>query len=582
MADERIVQVVELDLDYCTRTWGQSPCMASFSSGNVRRCYNTFPTCQYKQAFNKTSMTLRFIEQSFPVKVGDYMPALVSVSGREQKVNIGGFVADMEGLGERARVDISITDFPSRDVQTDKYWAGRMDGSAQTNEGGYDPLDRGSFWSKLKARNPNYAGRPLRVIQAHYTASGALVYDKVRHYVITEIDGPSDSGSVKVIAKDILALADNEKALAPKTSQGRLRDDITASQTSFAISPASLAGTYPASGTLVVGSEIMTFSRSGATFTVVRGRQGTQAATHSVNDTVQVAFNVNRTRADSVIRNLLVNYANIPSSYINFSEWQAEFDRWGGTLVLDACICKPTGVTKLLSEISQLGITLWWDELAQKIRIKLNRPPEEVPKIISDRNNIMSIKSEDNEDERATQVSLWTVQIDPTKDLNQDNFIRNYITVYVDGESPNYHNETTTKTIYTRWLNQGNDAGAKIITGRLLMRYRHAPVTYTIKLDAKDDLQLTEVVQLDSHVATDLTGLPDGRLTQVFYRADDKAGSTITAKLQRFLYDSRFGYITENSRPNYNSSSEAQKLRGAYFVGPSLTFADGRGPYRFI
>lgn len=570
-------------MDYCSRTWGNAPCMASFASGNVRKCYNTFPTCQYKQAFNKTTLTLRFIEESFPVKAGTYIPALKSVSGHEQEVNIAGFDPKIGGLGVRASVRVDIEDFPDRDTQTDKYWSGRMDGSAQTNEGGYDPLNRGSFWTKFKARNPNYAGRTCRVIQAEISQSGTIIPIKTRSYVIEEINGPADSGKVTIVAKDILSLADNEKALAPVTNVGKLAADISETDTTLVLTPPNVGvADYATSGWVTVGSEIMSFTRAGNTMTIVRGRLGTQAASHSANDTVQQAYRVNNVRAEVVIRDLLVNFAKIPASYITMSDWTAEMDRWGSTLILNACICKPTNVTKLLAEISQLGITLWWDEIAQKIRLKLNHPPEETPQVISDRNNIISIKSEDNDDERATRVSLWTVQIDPTKELSAENFKRSYITAYVDGEHVNYHNESRTKEIHTRWLNQGNDAGAKIITGRLLMRYRHAPITYTVKLDAKDDLELTEVVQLDSHVATDITGIPDGRLTQVFYRADDRAGSTITAKLQRFLYDSRFAYITENSRPSYNASSQAQKDRGAYFVGPSLTFADGTGPYRFI
>lgn len=583
MSDEKIVQVVEIDLDYCTRTWGSGACLAAFGGGVVRKCYNTFPTCNYKQAYNKTSLTLKFIEPSYSVKSGDYIPALVSASGgSEQEVNIAGFSDRASGLGVRASVKVTILDFTSRDVGIDKYWDERIIGTAQTDEGGYDPLDRGTFWTKIKARNPNYGGRPMRVIQAHYNTAGALVYDKVRHYIITEIDGPSDAGRVVIEGKDILALADDVKALAPHTSQGRLLADIDAVQTTATLSPAGIGAGYSTSGRVTIGSEIIYFTRSGDVLTLQRGRLGTVAASHTANDTVQEAFHVSLVRADTVIRDLLVNYGNIPSSYINFSEWQAEFDKWGSTMFLSATICKPTGVATLISEINNLGVTVWWDELAQKIRIKLNHPPEETPVTINDRNNIISIKQEDNDTSRTTRVSLWSVQIDPTKDLSKENFLRNYITVYVDGENVNFYNESTTKTIYTRWLNHGADAAAKIITGRLLLRYRSAPVTYTVVLDAKDDLKLTDVVSLQSYVATDITGNALPILAQVFYRADGRAGSTITAKLQRFLFNARYGGITENTRPVYNSSSDAQKLKGTYLVGPSLVFADGSGAYRFI
>lgn len=582
MLGEKIVQWVEIDYDFCTEEFGVAPCMAALSINTPHKCFNSFPTCSYKQAYNKGVNTLRFIEPSYAVKDGNYIPALSSVSGREQEVNIAGFNNRAVGLGVRASVKINIKDFVDRDTLTDKYWNERMSGAAQYDGVGYDPMDRGSFWTKFKARNPNYAGRPLRVYEGHFTDAGALIADNVRHYVISDIAGPSGTGQVTIEAKDILSLADDAKAIAPVTSRGRVASEMDASQTTLTLTPTGIGAEYAASGYVTVGSEIMKFTRSGDVLTVDRGVLGTQAATHAVNDSVQEAFHVSLERADSVIRKLLIDYARIPSAYIDFAEWQAEFDRWGSTFVLSATICKPTGVAKLISEINNLGVTVWWDELAQKIRIKLNHPPEENPVSINDRNNIISIKQEDNDESRTTRVSLWTVQIDPTRELSNDNFLRNYITVFVDGENPNFYDEETTKTINTRWLNHGADAAAKIITGRLLLRYRTAPNTYTVVLDAKDNLKLTDVVSLESHVVTDVTGRSLPTLAQVFYRADTKAGSQITAKLQRFLYEARYGNITENDRPDYDNSTAEERLKGTYWVGPSLTFSDGSPAYRFI
>lgn len=583
MAGERIVQIVEIDIDTCSRTWGVSPCMAAFGSGVVRKCYNTFATCQYKQAYNKTVNTLRFIEPSYSVKNGNYIPALVSVGGYAQEVNIAGYASNIGGLGKRASIDITLLDFTDRDTLTDKYWSQRMDGTAQTDEPGYDPITRGTFWTKFKARNPNYAGRPLRVIQAHYDASGALVYDRVRNYVMDSIKGPGNSGRVTITAKDILALADDEKALAPAQNAGRLLEDIDDLVTTATLTPAGIgASEYPASGFATIGSEIVRFTRSGDVLTLTRGQKDTQAAKHNANDTVQVAFNVDRVRADTVIYQLLTQFGNIPTSWINLSEWTAEFDRWGANLYLSATICKPEGVAKLVGEINQLGITVWWDEVSQKIRIKLNHPPSETPDVWSDRNNIISITQEDNDDERATRISLNTVQIDPTKGVSDDNFKRSYLAVFVDGEHPDMYGESRTKTINSRWLNHGADSTAWIIARRLLNRYQIAPITFTVKVDYKDDVALTDVIELQSHVATNETGAETPILTQVFYRKDDRAGSDLTVYLQRFQFNARYGVITENSRPNYNASSEAQKLKGSYFVGPSLVFADGRGPYQFV
>lgn len=583
MSGDRLVQVVEIDTDYCTLTWGTSPCNAAFGLDIVRKCYNTFGTCSFQQAYNKGVLTTKFIESSFPVKTGNYIPTLISATtGYEQEVNIAGFSSKVGALGVRANISVTFSDMPTRDVLTDKYWQQRMSGAAQTDEPGYDPLDRGSFWTKFKARNPNYAGRPIRIIEAIIGVDGTLTYQKTRHYVMDEIKGPDRSGNVTVTAKDALSLADDKKALAPLGSRGMLMNDINDSQTSITLAPVGIGPEYPVSGVVVVGSEIMTFTRAGDVMTVVRGQKGTQAASHSVNDTVQLCYNVEKDRAGAVIRDLLVNYGNIPASYIPVAEWQAEFNRWGSSLKLSATICKPTSVVQLIGEINQLGITIWWDEIEGLVRLMLNHPPDEAPVEWTDRNNIISITTEDNDDERATRIEMWTVQIDPTKDVSKENFARGYLAVGVLEETPNMFGIPRTHTIHNRWLNHGADSAVKVITGRLLNRYRRAPVTYNVTIDAKDDPKLTDVISLETYVATNDTGKIVPKLTQVFYRKDAKSGSRIDVKLQGFQFDQRYGRITENSRPTYPLSTEAQKVKGTYICGPSLVFADGRRAYQLI
>ena len=583
MAAREIVQTVEIDAQQCTRTFGVAPCLASLGAGNLRKCFNTFGTCSYKQGFNNGVNTLKFIEASYPVSGDTYFPCVKSITGYEQEVNIAGFNPNLGGLGRRAQVNIKMADFPYGDVLTDKYWDERISGAAQIDEGGYSPIGRGSFWSKFKARMPNFAGRALRVRNGYYNTDGTLTFTKTRSYVISEINGPDSSGDYTIIAQDILALADDDKAQAPFPSQGRLAADITASDLTATLTPAGIGNAeYPETGAITVGSEIMGFTRVNNTLSLTRGRLGTQAATHSANDSVQLAYRVVNRRADLVIADLLMTYARIPASWIPAAEWGAEMNRWGGSLILNATICQPTGVTTLLGEISQLGLTLWWDEVAQLIRLRVNRPNEEIAGVISDRNSIMSVIRKDEDSQRATQISFRSVQNDPTKGVSKDNFLRTYTSIFVDAESPDFYGDSRIKTIYSRWLNQGDDAASKIVTSRLLNRYKQAPVNYEIIVDQKDELELLDVVNLLTYASTDETGRPRQTLCQVFSRSEDKAGSTVKLKLQAFQFLAEYGFITENSRAVYSASNEEDRRVGTYFVGNSLSFSDGRGPYKFV
>lgn len=583
MAVRDIVQTVEIDAQQCTRTFGVAPCLATLSAVSPRKCFNTFQTCTYKQGFNNGINTLKFIEASYPVSGDNYFPCVKSISGYDQEVNIAGFNPNLGGLGKRAQITIKMADFPYGDVLTDKYWRERITGAAQVDEPGYDPIDRGSFWSKFKARTPNFSGRGLRVRNAYYNADGTLSFTKTRSYVISELNGPDTNGDYTIVAKDILSLADNDKAQAPRVSRGRLLADIGIADTTATLSPTGIGNSeYPESGWATIGSEIVRFTRVSNVLTLARGVLGTQPATHSVNDTVQVGYRANNLRVDVVIRDLLVNYAGIDPAWIPAGQWADEVDRWGGTLILNSMICQPTGVTNLLGEICELGLTLWWDEVAQLIRLRMNRPNEVPTGELSDRDSFITIARKDEDNQRATRVAFWSVQIDPTKGLSKENFLRNYISVFVDAESPNFYGQSITKTIYNRWLNQGNDAATKIITGRLLNRYKRAPVNYEVTVDVKDELELLDVININSYAATDDTGRPVPALCQVFYRADDKAGSTVKLKLQAFQYDENYAYIAPNPTPVYSLASGAQKERYGFIVGPSLSFSDARPAYQIV
>ena len=47
------VVFVELDMDYCTRIYGTSPCTAAVGVTGAAKCYNTYATCQDTANYNK-------------------------------------------------------------------------------------------------------------------------------------------------------------------------------------------------------------------------------------------------------------------------------------------------------------------------------------------------------------------------------------------------------------------------------------------------------------------------------------------------------------------------------------------------
>jgi len=579
-------EYVELDLDYCDRTFGFGSCTAALAGTVARKCFNTFYTCRKLSVYNKSFLTYRFVQPrpNYP-KGATVFPLLVSTSGRSATVNIAGSDPRMESLGERGTVTANFIDTVYHDRFVDKYADGRIDGTAQLSGIGYNPELQGTFWNKFKARNPNYAGRPMRVITAYLDGDVVTVL-ATRHFVISEMDGPDNNGNVTIKGKDILYLADNDKAVAPRQSRGQLVAGITVDVgQSFTLNPATIGDEYAVSGFGTIGSELVQFTRVGDVVTLTaRGLNGTTAATHAVNDTFQQTYSPRLKRIDEVIRELLVDYASINPAFIPFAAWQAEIERWAPSLTLTTDILKPTGVNELIGELAVLGISIWWDEVLQTIGLKVNRPPDtDVVKQINDFAHITEVSQEDRDADRLTEVLFNTIVIDPTKSITDSaNYLRGFYLADADAKSPLAYGDTKIKEINCRWLNHGNDALVKILSKRLLNRFNKQPVRYEINLDIKDDVALTDVIDMQSFVISDDTGASRSQLMQVISREDIIQGHSLKIACQSFAFDERYAYITENTRPVYGLSSDAQKLRGAYFVDGSLIFSDGLGAYRFI
>ena len=289
-------------------------------------------------------------------------------------------------------------------------------------------------------------------------------------------------------------------------------------------------------------------------------------------------------RIDNAIADLLVNFAGINPSFIPYAKWDAEVARWAPTLTVTTDILKPEGVSKLIGELAVLGISIWWDDVLQEIGLKINRPPDtDAVKELSDRNNIVSISQEDRDEDRLTEVVFYTRVINPTQSTTDEkNFYSGAKLIDADAKSPNSYGDTKIKTIHCRWLNHGDDALVKILSKRLLNRFNKQPVRYVMTVDINDDTALTEVLNVTSFVITDDDGGGVSQLMQVLKREEVINGHHVKLTAQQFAFDDRYGYITENTRPVYGSSSTAQKARGAYMVGGSLTFSDGLKAYKFI
>lgn len=585
------LQIVEIDIDQCTRTYGSSPCTAVLGTDGVRKCYNTYLTCQDTANFNAGTLTLRFANNQTGLPKGTVIyPAMRgAVTTNPTEVTLGSVGDKLGSLGKRARVTVKLQDFKDSDIYTDPYRSERVDGTAQTDEGGYNPLDRGTFFGKLRARWPYYTGRAMRVLEGY--EGEALGSMRTRHYIIHKWSGPDINGNVQIVAHDILYLADDKLAQVPAPSKGKIETAISdaVSLPTINLLPAGIGSEYSASGRASIGSEIVTFTRSSDAVTITeRGVDGSEAASHSADSVFQECYRTENATIPDTIADLLQNYASIDASFLPTTDWDDEADEWVIHWRLTRTIPKPVGVTKVLGEILQLGFLLWWDDIAQEIKFRVNRPlgVNETATEITDASNLIegSLRNVELEDKRISRVLFWHGVLDYT-DVAQsgEDYAKLLVSIDEEAEGANEHNEVRLHEIYNPWLGpDGDDQIARAVSVRTRNRYRNAPRQLMFDIDVKDEatVRIGDLLSVTTRALQDVTGNNQAVQMQVSSVEEIEPGHKLRIKAEEWDFEKRYGFITEGGRSDYAASTDAEKAKGTYIVDAgTLEFGDGSGPY---
>ena len=578
------IQIVEIDQAFCQLDYGVSPCTAAIGVTGERKCFNTFVTCQDTANFDDQGLTLRFARSQDNLPADTFLiPSVIGVTTTPTEINAAGTDSDASPLGQRATVRVTFQDHPYSDVLVDKY----------RDERNYIATDRGTFWGKWLARNPYYNNHIIRIKDGYV---GEALGDMVtRTYIIDRIDGPDSRGRVTVRGKDILKLADNERAQAPAASQGELIVDINDTTTADLRITGAAASEYPAPGTVRINDELFTYagvstiSSTEINLTgIARATDGTEADDHDAGDRVQLCLRYTDIRPDVLAREWLEDYGDVPAQYIDDAAWDAEGETWLNQFQLSGLITEPTGVTDLLAEITeQCMFYIWWDERQQLINMKTVRPAaQDAVTLLNDSQHILaeSVQIEESPKDRVSQVWVFYGQRDPTVRLDEEtNYRRVRVRADLNAESADQYGEQRIKKIYSRWLNTGTQALQT--TTRLLNRFRDNPRYLSISLDAKDrDLWSADLADVTLDEVVDDTGAPLATRWTVVSAEESEPGHRVDYRLQKFEYGlgKRFAFIDENGEVDFTAASDEEKAFGCFLAGPGDTMSDGSEPYRLL
>lgn len=506
------VTVVEIDLDTCGNVYGVSPCTAAIGTTGTQKCYNTFKTCQDPENFDKQVKTYRFTSRTSFLPVGENaLPCIVSADIAPTRI-------EPSSISLRASVQINLQDFTIHDRGVDPYVADRA-----------SPAE-GTFFGRLLARNPYLVNRPLR-IKSGYIDNDRTIYSETHTYLIDSIEGPDAAGKVVIKAKDALKLADDDTAQVPVASTGKLVADISDSDTILAITPDVALADYPSSGVVCIGDEVTTYSSKSVNGLqgLLRGQRDTVADGHQAGDTVQLCAEYTGQIVADILYDMLVNFAAVPTDFINLADWQDECATWLPLSQFSATICKPTGVSKLIGEILDSSYSdLWWDEVGEKIRFKVRQVPlpDKLPLVLTDKANLLQGQTqvEPQEKDRITRVSVYSHLLHASDDVKAENMRQLDLSVNEDAEGPNAYDAIVNRDIVSRWIQ--TTPVADDVAEHNLAHFVVPPRQLSFRLDAKDSgLKTGDLADVYTRVTQNTEGVSDGVRVLIIERTEAVPGS---------------------------------------------------------
>lgn len=548
-------------------------------------CFHTFKSCQDTDNFINGTKTIYWCkpQQRLPLMLSAaedvvIIPSLVEVTQTPSRINAGGSMKNSSALGTRGSVAVTFMDHPSSDLQLDPYVADRL----------YDPLERGTWWTKWNARNPYFEGREMRVRNGRI---GQLLSDmSTLYYILERVVGPNAGGTVQVGATDRLRLLDDERAQCPRLSKGSLNANIDISQATITVEGTTIAEDYESSsGTIRIGDEVITYTGISESLGVItftgctRAQDNTEADEHEENDLVQRCVRFTDERPVDVIYALANEWGELEDRYLDYHPgWTDESDTWLVGFTVSTLLTEPTGVKQLIGELcEQVQLFVWWDEKEQLVRLAALRAPTIVPDEVNEQEHILlgSHSFHLDPNQRITELWVYYARIDPTKSLDdENNYAQARVKIDAPAEGINQYNGVKVRRIFSRWLT--NATHVNDVQTRMLARYRDTPLVGSLMLDSKDRGRwwTGDLINVRTRLLGDFTGAPTSRQFQVIAAQEELGGERFKLDLQNYeLLALRQARYMAASAPDYSSASALEKVTGAWYSDDFGKLGDDEG-----
>ncbi|MEM9522757.1 MAG: hypothetical protein AAF982_01980 [Pseudomonadota bacterium] len=547
------IVIVRIEQPFCSLSFGNAPCTATGTP-----CFNTYSTCGDQQNHTPGPTLDLYFGIPGQGKPSDEIMILPFLAGwpstSSPRVNVSGADRRLNPLGLRATASIPFRDAPHTDFLVDPYLSTRS----------YDPIARGTFWSKWLTRN--VFGKSGMTVSIFEGFAGQALADMVKRVYISDAVDFSGAETVLMKCRDILSKATDEKALMPPVSPGFLLADLdnNPATLTFKIAGAVLAD-YPASGTLRINDEILTYSAlaedvNGFIDVTVTSRatDGSEIGSHEAEDSVQEVYRFDGVSVDVGLA-AAYSYTTIPSARLPVADWATEASLYLSAYVLDGLIPEPTAVEEVVGEIlEQAQAFQWWDEVAEEVRFRAVKPLTERPKRLTEDTGLIAgtVKIREFPERRVSRVYVFFDPRDPTSN-EERNFRRVQGSLDLALEDAKAYGDKAIRKIIARFIN--STAVALETTSRILARYKRGSREISFAVSDKDeDIEIGDVIEVVYHRDQDTTGAaktslwivtsrdPKPAERRVYFVAED---ATLAGQLLAISENSVGDYVGDGSDP---------------------------------
>lgn len=567
------IDVATIHYERCALAFGEASSVGTCTASG-EPCFQGWETCRDRD---------NYAPEDFPVTVctpmpnmpAGFLPFLDSVDHRPTEPD------PEQGLGKRGSITLRFFDAPHDDVGIDPYVDVRA----------YNPIQRGTFWTKMRARFPFYQQRLVEWWGGYVHDSFDLDNLQKRTFIIEDFDG-FGSGSPQMVAKDPIKLADDDRSQYPIRSRGQLGEALndstvytTLDVTTGSVDEYDIESWEPV-GVVRIGNEC--FSYTGIDKAIFPGGVRLTGVTigppapyvtiresHSIGDLVQKCAYFHQMTPPEVYQVLLVDGANIDPAYIPYAEWVEENTTWLAGLRLTRLVTEPEGVAKGIGEIIPQASTwaIWYDDEAALIRYRVNRPVDidEPVLTINDDDNIVAgtVFAQDENDRLLNEVYIAFDQRDPTKKADDvSNYRTGIVNIRQPSQSVREYGMRKSQSMYARWSPAGNRAELDNLAGRLLSNRSTVPIRVEFQVERKDDgVRLGEFIDLTTAAILDAFG---GLRFDVRFRVIKATarGATLSLQAREEIFAPDFGrWAPDDLGPlTYDAASTSQRKKYLFWA----------------